>query len=115
MLFKNFKLEIRRKNKMRIEILMEMIKKSVIVKNDATVVIIRVKNVIDAKDVSYDIKQNTRKELLYVIKGDAIIFNNRYSNDKYLDEALKSNQSKKISAFVHKDTKISLYKDRNSV
>ena len=78
----------------------------VIVKNGATVVVIKVSDVVDAKDVSYDIKKNAGEGilLLCVISGEYLSTNNTH-----LDDELNSSLSKKISVFVYKNTEISFY------
>ena len=85
-----------------------MIGKRVIIKNGPVIVVV-VKDVTDAKEASYDIKQNAREGLLCVINGDALAINNTYSDDEHLNELISSSSSKKISVFVYGTTEISLF------
>ena len=91
------------------ESLMMIVGKSVIVKNDAVVMVVKAKEVINAENASYDIKQNARGGLLYVINGDALAIDNTYSDDEHLNELISSSSSKKISVFVYGTTEISLF------
>ena len=96
--------------KIEIEEIQKMIGKRVIIKNGPVIVVV-VKDVTDAKEASYDIKQNAREGLLCVINGYALAIDNTYiySDDKYLDELISSSSSKEISVFVYETTEISLF------
>ena len=94
--------------KIEIEEIKKMIGKKVLIKNDLITAML-VKDIVNAKEASYDIKQNAREGLLCVINGDALAIDNTYSNDEHLNEALNSSSSKEISVFVYETTEISLF------
>ena len=96
--------------KIEIEEIQKMIGKRVIIKNGPVIVVV-VKDVTDAKEASYDVKQNAREGLLCVINGYALAIDNTYiySDDKCLDELISSSSSKEISAFMYETTEISLF------
>ena len=93
----------------KIEEIKKMIGKKVLIKNDLITTAMLVKDIVNAKEASYDIKQNAREGLLCVINGYALAIDNRYSDDKYLDELISSSSSKEISVFVYETTEISLF------
>ena len=97
------------------ESLMMIVGKSVIVKNDAVVMVVKAKEVINAENASYDIKQNARGGLLYVINGDALAVNNKYSDNEYLNDELLISSSKEISVFVYENTEISFFWDEKGI
>ena len=94
----------------KIEEIKKMIGKKVLIKNDLITTAMLVKDIVNAKEASYDIKQNAREGLLCVIKGDALAIDNTYSDDEYLNELISSSSSKKISVLGYeKTTEISLF------
>ena len=96
--------------KIEIEEIKKMIGKRVIIKNGPVMVGLVIKDIVDAKEASYDVKQNAREGLLCVINGDALAINNTYSDDEHLNELISSSSSKKISVLGYeKTTEISLF------
>ena len=96
--------------KIEIEEIKKMIGKRVIIKNSPVMVGLVIKDIVDAKEASYDVKQNARERLLCVINGDALAIDNTYSDDEYLNELISSSSSKKISVLGYeKTTEISLF------
>jgi len=95
----------------KIEEIKKMIGKKVLIKNDLITTAMLVKDIVNAKEASYDIKQNAREGLLCVINGYALAIDNTYiySDDKCLDELISSSSSKEISAFMYETTEISLF------
>ena len=88
----------------------EIVGKKIIVKNGNRTVTLVAEEVVDVKKVFYFIKEeNVKKGLLCVINGNALAIDNRYSDDKYLDELISSSSSKEISVFVYETTEISLF------
>ena len=71
--------------KIEIEEIKKMIGKRVIIKNGPVMVGLVIKDIVDAKEASYDVKQNARERLLCVINGDALAIDNTYSDDEYLN------------------------------
>ena len=96
--------------KKKLEEIKKMIGKKVLIKNDLITAML-VKDIVNAKEASYDIKQNAREGLLCVINGYALAIDNTYiySDDKCLDELISSSSSKEISAFMYETTEISLF------